>query len=61
MDSDPDSDAVIISHKPSPNTTATPSGAASPIKRASVSFASVASSVASAATPLEPAPVGVKA
>jgi hypothetical protein len=57
MDSDPDSDAVIISHKPSPNTTATPSGAASPIKRASVSFASVASSVA----PLEPAPVGVKA
>ena len=69
MDSDSDSDTVIITHKPSqpanissPSTKpqSPPSASASPVKRASVSFASIASSVG---TPTMEATgtVGVKA
>lgn len=57
MESEDESDAVIISHKPSP--AATPSVAASAAKSSSVSFAKIISAAAAGAA--EVAPVGVKA
>lgn len=67
MDSDNESDGVIITCKPSTSTTAPASGAASPVKKAApLSFASIAGALGGASTSTsagqaESAPVAVKA
>ena len=67
MDSDNESDGVIITCKPSSNNTAPASGSASPVKKAApLSFASIAGALGTSAPStqapaVDSAPVAVKA